>query len=359
MKIVQATFASISAALSKPLITARGQIDTREGFLLTVHSDSGQRGFGEASPAYWIGGEQIAQTRKALDWIVKQIERSPDANDLREWILAAASDNSALTPAAACAFDTALLDLQAREREVALAALLTGKPLEPVHVCALLTSRTPAEIADEAGIAKAEGYRCFKLKVGGHAIDEDVKALEALRETLRDEYTVRLDANRGWTLEEAERALKLLSRYRIEFVEEPLKSAEPGELLRLRDAAGIPLALDESIICKSDLERFIANNSADYVVLKTARVGGPTRLFEIATLAQSAGIKVVVTDSIETSVGMSIAVHLAAALSPPRSAAGLGGARVLSSISAPGFPFRIAPSLAARGPGLTVSANNS
>jgi o-succinylbenzoate synthase len=174
---------------------------------------------------------------------------------------------------------------------------------------------------------------------------------------LPDQYPLRLDANRAWTFKAAEDVLKRFSRYQIEFVEEPLKSAQPGDLARLRDATGVSLALDESISGRSDLEEFIANDTADYLVLKTARVGGPSRLVEIARLAQSAGMKVVVTDSIETSVGMSVAVHVAAVLSPPRSATGLGGARALSSISISGLDLRMAPRLTACGPGLTVSAS--
>ncbi|HYB91144.1 MAG TPA: o-succinylbenzoate synthase [Candidatus Binataceae bacterium] len=357
MRIVRASVAFFNARLSRPLVTSKGQIDTREGFLLTLDSDSGQRGVGEASPAYWIGEEQIDQTRTALELIRRQVERSPDAADLREWILGGASDRPPLTPAAACALDTAMLDLEARERGAAVAGLLPGESIEPVEVCALLTARMPAEIADEARTARKQGYRTVKLKVGGREIDSDVLALAALREALGNEYRIRLDANRAWTFKDAEHALKRFARYQIEFIEEPLASARPGDLVRLRDAAGIALALDESINSKSELEKFIANDSSGYVVLKAARIGGPTRLIEIARLAEAAGMKVVVTDSIETAVGMSLAVHVAAVLSPPRSAAGLGGARALSEPSAAGLDFPIAPAVIACGPGLTVTAS--
>ena len=313
---------------------------------------------GEASPAYWLGGEQIVETRRALESIVQSVDRHRDPDELRSLIDKNSSSGFPLTPAAACALDTALIDLSARIRGVPMASLLgiECESMGPVPVCALLAGRTPAELTRQARIAVGNGHTSFKLKVGASTIPADAKKVASLRMAIGNDFSIRLDANRAWTLDQARAALRAFQPYAIEFLEEPLRSPQPGDMRRLSDATGVALALDESLSGAAALSAFIEHDGADYVVLKAARLGGPTRCVEIARLAATAGIKVVVTDSIESAVGMSAAVHLAAALSRRGTAVGAGGARFFPADSFCGVEFPLAAQLLPDGPGLRVSA---
>ena len=357
MKITAASIAPFCARLVRPLSTAQGQIESREGFVLMLEADSGERGIGEASPAYWLGGEQIGETRRALESIVQSLDRHRDPGELRRLIDENSFGAPPLTPAAACALDTALIDLSARIRAVSMASVLGGRSIGPVPISALLAGRTPDELADETRIAVGDGYTCFKLKVGARAISADTKNVASLRMAVGKDFSIRLDANRAWTLDEAEVALRAFHPYGIEFLEEPLRSPEPGDFRRLSDATGVALALDESLSGAAALRAFIEHDRAGYVILKAARLGGPTRCVEIAAMARSAGIKVVVTDSIESAVGMSAAIHLASALSPRGTAAGAGGARFFADASICGVAFPSASQMFPDGPGLNVSAH--
>ena len=311
---------------------------------------------GEASPAYWLGGERIGETRRALESIVRSIDHHRDPDELRSLIDDNCFGGCPLTPAAACALDTALIDLSARLRGVPMASVLGGESIGPVPVCALLAGLTPDELIQEARIAVGQGHTSFKLKVGARAIPADVKQVASLRMAIGNDFSIRLDANRAWTLDQAEVALHAFQPYGIEFLEEPLRSPEPGDMRRLSDATGVALALDESISGAAALSAFIEHDAADYLVLKAARLGGPTRCVEIARLARTAGIKVVVTDSIESAVGMSTAVHLASALSRRETAVGAGGARFFPAGSFCGVEFPSVSQVLPDGPGLNVSA---
>jgi len=282
------------------------------------------------------------------------LDRRRDTDELRGLLDENLCAGSPLTLAARCALDTALIDLLARRRGIPMASMLGGEAIDPVPVCALLTGRTPAELAGEARIAAAQGHTSFKLKVGACATSEDAKMIASLRTALGENFSIRLDANRAWTLDQAEAALRAFQPYGIEFVEEPLRSPAPGDMRRLRQACGIALALDESIADAVALGEFIEHDAADYLVVKAARVGGPTRCVELARLAQSAGIEVVLTDSIESAVGMSAAIHLASVLS--RRGAGAGGVRLLSTVSSCGVEFPAVAQVIPAGPGLNVSA---
>src|SRR5207253_9962157 len=92
----------------------------------------------------------------------------------------------------------------------------------------------------------------------------------------------------------------------------------------------VPLALDESIVDAADLERVIETGAPVHVVLKAVRVGGPTRLVALARRAHAASLPVVVTDGIESAVGMRVALHAAAAVPGAVHAVGLGGAQLLA-----------------------------
>ncbi len=337
-------------ALRRPLRTSRGVLREREGFILELFASSGARGAGEASPAYWLGDERIAETRASLARVVHAAAKRPEMSDLRALML---EHSPCLTPAAACALDTALLALSARERGVAVASMLGAQECGPIPVCALLAGRTVEERQREAACALGAGYRCLKIKVGAGAIDDDIRRVEAVRQVVGDGIAIRLDANRGWSLAHARAAISRLSAMRIEFLEEPLSSPTPEALSELGAAGPIPIALDESVRDIGDLARFVERRAADVIVLKAARLGGLRAAMRLARFATEAGMKVVVTDSIESPLGMSAAIHLAAAAAP-RLAIGLGGARMLAEQSLREAGFVPSPWVRAAAVGLDV-----
>ena len=345
MRIVRAEVAELALELHRPLRTAKGSIATRRGFLLRLTAGSGLQGLGEASPAYWLGGEKIEETRDSLDRLLTRARTHPTSSDLRRLF--------SLSPAAACALDSALLDLKARERGISLAALLGGKDGGALPVCALLAERDLDSLAAEAERIAREGYRCVKLKLGDGPIAADIDRVRLVHRCVGDSAAIRLDANRAWSFAEAKDALLALAPFEMELIEEPLRSADPRELARLRRETGARLAVDESLVRIEDLSQFVQAKAADAVVIKTARLGGPTATLRIAREALAAGLAVVVTDSIETSVGAAVAVHLAAALPPPRLAVGLGG-RSLLAAGRLGDEPRPAPTVEPIGPGLGI-----
>ncbi len=361
MRLAGARIMPFRASLRRPMVTARGRIDVREGFVLELRSDCGERGLGEASPAYWIDKQPLSDTHAALKRIVAKIEDCRDSDEVRAEVLNGAGA-SELTPAAACALDTALLDLAARSRGVGVSAMLGGASSRAVPVCALLWSRTPEELIREVLSARASGYTVFKLKVGAGALADDLANVSALRSVTEGADLIRLDANRAWNFEMALSALNAIGPARIEFVEEPVQPGSSVELARLRDETGIAVAVDESIRCARDLESLRDSCGPDLVVvLKAARVGGPSKCVEIAELARAAGVgRIVVTDSMESSVGMSAAVHLATVIASAGTAIGLGGARFFQSCGFDDVPaMHDASRVAACGPGLTVSVQRS
>lgn len=244
MNVAAARVEPFVLALRHPLATARGAVAERRGFLLHVVSRDGLAGCGEASPAYWLGEGSLAATAAGLERIMKRLRMRPPLAVLRD---AFDADALGVPPAAACALDGALLDLEARERGTAVAALFGAEPSATVAVGALVGGPTAEAAGDEAAAAVAGGFGTVKLKVGAAALADDVARVAAVRARVGAGVRLRLDANRAWTIGEASRALAAFEPYGVEYVEEPLREFDPMAFAALAGATPVPLAVDESL----------------------------------------------------------------------------------------------------------------
>ena len=177
-----------------------------------------------------------------------------------------------------------------------------------------------------AGAVARSGFRTAKVKVAepGQTLADDVARCEAVRDALGPDGRLRVDANGAWDLDVAERAVRALDRFDLEYVEQPCRSVEDLAALRVRLARGgrpVPVAADESIRRAEDPYRVAALDAADVAVLKVAPLGGVRAALEVA---ERIGLPVVVSSAVETSVGLAAGVALAAALPELPYACGLG-----------------------------------
>jgi len=165
-------------------------------------------------------------------------------------------------------------------------------------------------------LARFPGARTAKVKVAepGQTLADDVARVEAVRALIP---TVRVDANGGWTLDQAVEAAKALGA--LEYLEQPC--ATVAELAQLRRRIDTPVAADESIRKAADPLAVKAAGAADIAVLKVAPLGGVSALLKVA---EQIGIPVVVSSAIDSAVGIATGLRAAAALPDLAHACGLG-----------------------------------
>ena len=166
------------------------------------------------------------------------------------------------------------------------------------------------------------GYSCVKVKVGDLG---DVERVAAVREVVGPNVRVRIDANGRWDTETAQRRLALMAPYDIECAEQPAPTLE--DLAFLRRHTDIPIVADECIRSEADCDRLRALDAADAVALKVQACGG---VHAALRWAERAGVPVIVTSMLETSVGLAAGVALAAALPELPFACGLGTGALLA-----------------------------
>jgi O-succinylbenzoate synthase len=163
-------------------------------------------------------------------------------------------------------------------------------------------------------IVATSGCRTAKVKVAepGQREAEDVERVAAVRDALDAAGPggrIRVDANGGWPVDAARRMLRQLSRYGLEYAEQPC--ATLAELARLRRLIDIPIAADESIRKAEDPLKVRAAGAADIVMVKVQPLGGVRAALRVA---QACGLPAVVSSAVDTSVGLAAGLALAAAL---------------------------------------------
>jgi o-succinylbenzoate synthase len=257
---------------SIPLTTRFRGIDVREGVLLR-----GDAGWGEFSPF--------------LEY---------DADTARPWLAAA--------------------------REAADA----GWP-DPVRRQVPVNVTVPACDPERAReiVLGSNGCRTAKVKVAerGQVMAHDQARLEAVRDALGPDGLIRIDANGGWSVDEAVALVPVLDRAAggLEYVEQPVAGVEDLALVRRR--VDVPIAADESIRRAADPYRVWDLEAADIAVLKVQPLGGVRACLRIA---EDIGLPVVVSSALETSIGIAAGVALAAALPELPYACGLATVQLLA-----------------------------
>lgn len=262
--------------LARPLITALGSIARRTVWLVRIGE-----GWGEAAPLPGYGGEPPEQCGLALDRAFRQgVMPGPE------------------TPCARAAVDGALR---------ADAAVREGRPLAGragrVAICRLI-ERDDEIAADD---------RCIKLKSSGEPRRDAARVRWLCSE--HPGLAIRLDANGRWDAEGAH-AFARLAGHLVEFVEQPLPAGDLAGCAALR-RAGLRVALDEGVRSERDLLLAIAHQACDAVVLKPNWLGGWEPTERLATLARDAGLAVIISSALGSTVERAHAAHLALALDLP------------------------------------------
>ena len=179
-----------------------------------------------------------------------------------------------------------------------------------------VNATVPAVAADDvsAVLDRYPGARTAKVKVAepGQTLADDVGRVRAVRDIMGPEGRVRIDANALWNVDEAEHAIHALAPFDLEYVEQPCATVEELAEIRARTRyMDIPIAADESVRKASDPLAVARAGAADLLVIKAQPLGGVHTALRIVA---EAGLPVVVSSALDTSVGIAMGAFLAAAV---------------------------------------------
>ena len=319
----------------------------RSGFLVRIDLD-GAVGWGESAREV-----DVAVTAESL---AAEGRTTVAGLDPRRDDFLAKLDERQPNPRVRSGIATAWLAARAAQQSMSLSRYLAGAgpgPASAVPLNAVITEGQPEAAAVRAITLAAEGFRTFKIKCTADR-ESDWQRVAAIRAAL-PHARLRLDANEAWDPAWSLDHLRRLAALDIEYVEQPLpRRCTLAELAAYRAASPVRVAWDESAQDCDAIKRLLDARAADVIILKTLRVGGPDRAYEIIRLLAARGVQCTVTVSLETAVGTATAAHVASLLPPPLPDCGLAMSRFFARDVATPPPLTNAQMVVPTAPGLGV-----
>lgn len=279
--------------LKHPFKIARQEDVVARNVLVRVRRGNVE-GLGEAAPS-----ERYNETQQsAIDSLSDHRFSTDDPFELERLV------DPSLPPAARAGLDIALHDLVGKVLGIPIYALLGLDP-----------SRTPATsftigIADPQTTAQklseVGNHPVLKVKLGLGTREAQIETVR----TIRSSYTgtIRVDANEGWTVDDAIFILTEIARDDIEFCEQPVPAGSPQMLRAIRDAVSVPIVADEDSLCAADLPALL--DCVDGVNVKLAKCGGIRAGLAMIHTARALGFKIMLGSMVESAIAATAAAHL-------------------------------------------------
>jgi L-alanine-DL-glutamate epimerase-like enolase superfamily enzyme len=287
-----------------PLRISRGEIAGGDNLFLSVTKD-GVTGWGEMAPGASEGVADVATGQAQLEAFVAQ--GLPDAlHDI--W---AAARSFGVGACALAALDMALWDLRAKQARMPLYRLL-GLARRGVVSSLTVGINPPDVVRDRVPMLLSQGARALKVKLGSpDGIDADKAMFAAVVEAAEGSgAALRVDANGGWSLQDARHMMGWLAARGVEYVEQPLVSGAEDQLPDLFRDRALPIFLDESCRMSGDIPAFA--HCVDGVNLKLMKCGGITEALRIVATARAFGLKTMIGCMGESSVSIAAGASLSA-----------------------------------------------
>jgi O-succinylbenzoate synthase len=203
---------------------------------------------------------------------------------------------------------------------------------ESIGVNGIVPDGSVADAERFAQAAVDSGVSILKIKVAGHGVRQvtDLLRLRAIGEVVGPGMRLRLDANGGWSVDEALQMLEAIGDLNLEYVEQPC--ATLAECAIVKETSTRRVAVDEGLRRAQDVDDEELHDrireAANFVIVKAPPLGGVRRAMRVA---RTLGLPIVVSGAMDTSVGLAAGVALAAALPGTQYSAGLGTGALLNT----------------------------
>jgi L-alanine-DL-glutamate epimerase-like enolase superfamily enzyme len=322
-----------------PFVIARGGRSAYEVVWVRLTDGDGIEGWGEASPSSYYG--ETAQTvLNVLDTLSEHLPDDPfDLEGAEQRFERAVPKNGA----ARAALSAALHDLVGKRFGQPLWRLWGLDPTRAPQSSFTIGIDTPERVRQK--VAEAAEYPILKIKLG---TDHDEDILRAIR--AETNKPIRVDANAGWSREQALGMLPVLKSYGVELLEQPLVPDDlEGTAAVRRASPGIPVVVDESCIVATDIPKVAG--AVDGINIKLAKCGGLREALRMIATARAHGLLVMVGCMIETSIG----ITAAAQFTPLVDVADLDGAALTADDPFTGASIARGRITLPTGPGLGVA----
>lgn len=279
--------------------------------LVKFHTDCGIIGLGEASCTPSWSGEDSVTAAHFVDTVLAPALLGSDPRDIDKSgpLLDRLLTGNVFTKSA---IQMALWDILGKAAGLPLYRLWGGAVRDSVPLKFSISGGEPDRAADIAEWAVGEGFRTVKVKVGT-GVESDIARVKAVRNAIGPGVRLGVDANGGYSVREAIRAIRQMETLDIAFAEQPVAPDDPAWMAEVRRAIGIPVVADESVFNLAQAMGLVRAGAADVFSVYVGKGGGMAGARKIASVAEAAGIVCTVGSNLELGVGSAAMIHLALA----------------------------------------------
>ncbi len=308
MKISSVEYFRIDMPLVQPYTIAYETVSRAINIILKLNTDSGLTGWGCAAPDLEVTGETPGEVTRNIENHVTGLLR----NESPFQVARITHQLKQLCPSASSTVamvDMALLDLMARKAKLPLYQMLGGYRDEiPTSITIGIMSLK--DTLDQAAYYLRKGFHIIKMK-GGLNMEEDVERVIKVREKYGYDFSLRFDANQGYSAPEALEFIERAENARIEILEQPTNQKKEEQLGEVTRQVSVPVMADESVRTLKDAYKLASRELIDLINIKIMKVGGILESQHINSVSKAAGIEVMVGCIDECALGISAGLHFA------------------------------------------------
>lgn len=296
MPIVSASIYRLSQPLKEPYYLAFGTFDSFDTFLAEVQTEDGRSAWGETTACPGYVPETGDEIWDFLRTHAPGLVGSAPGDQITRLTPLAQRHPFASTPL--------LTALEGVACESVGASAPQGGEATTVPLVGILSGKDERSLETSFWGQIERGHRTVKLKVG-FDVESDITRAALLQGLARQArgVRVRVDANQGYSLEDARRFVDGLDPEVVELFEQPFGIGDWDSQVALAPSSPVPLMMDESIHGIEEVERVAALRCADYVKFKLMKSGSRRLLAEQIALAQRQGLKVVLGNGVAGEIG--------------------------------------------------------
>ncbi|HHT9113515.1 MAG: dipeptide epimerase [Planctomycetes bacterium] len=277
---------------------AREIRDVQNNIIVLLKNEDGITGLGEAAPTSFFGED----VKSVTEVLAQSIDLLKNADPFHiEDITGYLKNKFPKDATARAAIDIALYDLIGKKLKIPLYKLLGLNRKEVKTTSFTIGIDTMEKMCKKADEAK--DFPILKIKVG---IKNDIEILKELRKITKAVF--RVDANTGWTVDEAIKKLNTMEELGVELVEQPFPVGSIEALKKVRRHVKIPVFADEDVKCSGDIPPL--SDAVDGINIKLMKCGGIREALRMISTARAHGLKIMIGCNIESSVSITAAAHL-------------------------------------------------
>jgi D-galactarolactone cycloisomerase len=292
-----------------------GRAVKRDAVVVRVTTDDGLVGYGEAHH-----GRAPGAVAHLVNTTLRQLVVGLDATDVvgvwaRVYKMQLGSHGlGAATAIGLSGIDMALWDIRGKAVGWPLYRLLGGvsRPIPAYAGGVSLGYQEPAALVEEASALVATGYRALKLRIGDSPA-RDLARVGAVRKAFGEELVLLTDANTGYTVEDARKAMPGLDAYGVGWLEEPFPAHDYRSYELARGFGRVPLAAGENHYTRFEFTRLVEDGAITVLQPDLSKTGGPTEGLRIAALAGAWKLPINPHTSM-TGLNMAATIHFLAAI---------------------------------------------